>query len=98
MGGQTPPSNPGAGTTFGENGTRKLIQQRGELIVMDTALAVVDFSAEPQFQLVIAKTQRLELRPTAGKKKNYQHGSKGKCRRYVPADWVYYIQSAYPFQ
>ena len=84
---------------FGENGTRKLIQQRGELIVMDTALAVVDFLAEKsRFQLVIAKTQRMALRPAAGKEKNYQHGSKGKCRRYVPADWVYYIQSAYPFQ
>ena len=78
--------------------TRKFIPQRGEIIVMDTALAVVDFSAETWFQLVFAKTQRMVLRPTAGKEKNYQHGSKGKCRRYVPADWVYYIQSAYPFQ
>ena len=58
----------------------------------------VDFSAETWFQLAFAKTQRMVLRPTAGKEKNYQHGSKRKRRRYVPADWVYYIQSAYPFQ
>ena len=83
--------------------TRKFIQQRGEIIVMDTALAVVDYSAETQFQLAYSeplymKAYRMELRPTAGKEKNYQHGSKRKRRRYVPADWVYYIQSAYPFQ
>ena len=68
-----------------------LFGKGGKLIVMDTALAVVDFSAETWFQLVIAKTQRMELRPTAGKEKNYQHDSKRQCRRYIPADWVYYI-------
>ena len=78
--------------------TRKFIQQRGEIIEMSVAFAHVDFSAETWFQLAFAKTQRMVLRPTAGKEKNYQHGSKRKRRRYVPADWVYYIQSAYPFQ
>ena len=35
---------------------------------------------------------------TARKEGTYQRSPKQKYRRYVPADWVYYIQSAYPFQ
>ena len=35
---------------------------------------------------------------TARKEGTYQRGSNRKHRRYVPADRVYYIQSAYSFQ
>ena len=55
--------------------TRKFIQQRGEIIVMDTALAVVDYSAETQFQLdysepLYMKAYRMELRPNRRKGRN----------------------------
>ena len=82
--------------------TRKLIQQRGEIIVMDIALAIVDFSAGTGFQL--ARNPRTQTQTewrcglTARKEGTYQRSSKRKYRRSVPADRVYYIQSAYPFQ
>ena len=64
---------------------------RGEVIEM-IALAIVDRPApnKPKWSCGL----------TARKEGKYQRASKPKrkLRRYVPADWVYYIQSAYPFQ
>ena len=71
--------------------TRKFIQVRGEVIEM-IALAIVDQPAPDK------PTWSCGL--TARKEGKHQRDSKPKrkLRRYVPADWVYYIQSAYPFQ
>ena len=74
----------------------------GNFIVMDIALAIVDFSAGTGFQL--ARNPRTQTQTewrcglTARKEGTYQRSSKRKYRRSVPADRVYYIQSAYPFQ
>jgi len=99
----TPPCKPGAGTTFGRNGRShaNTFSERGEIIVMDIALAIVDILAGNQHPP--ARKNRTDWKCwkcglTAGKDRNYQRSSKGKLRRFVPADRVYYIQSAYPFQ
>ena len=70
---------------------RKFIQVRGEVIEM-IALAIVD---QP-----VLNQSKWGCGLTARKEKDYQRNSntKRKYRRYIPADWVYYIQSAYPFQ
>ena len=52
--------------------TRKFIQQRGEIIEMVIALAIVDYSAETRFQLAYSeplyiKAYRMELRPNRRK-------------------------------
>jgi len=66
---------------------------------MDAALAVVDFSAETWFQLACTQKHiEWSCGLTAGKEGNYQRSSQRKHRRDVPADRVYYIQSAYSFQ
>ena len=89
--------------------TRKFIQQRGEIIVMDIALAIVDFwqnlsiclSAENHLPTRNSRTQTQtdwSCGLTARKEGIYQRSSKRKYRRSVPADRVYYIQSAYSFQ
>ena len=89
--------------------TRKYIQRKGEIIVMDIALAIVDFwqnlsiclSAEyhlPTRNPWTKKQPDWSCGLTARKAGNYQRSSKRKRRRTVPADRVYYIQSAYPFQ
>ena len=82
--------------------TRKLIQQGGEIIVMDIVLAIVDFLADSWVQPTrnpCTQTQTdWSCGLTARKEGTYQRSSKRKRRRSVPADRVYYIQSAYPFQ
>ena len=78
---------------------------------MDIALAIVDFrqnpsvcrSAEAKYLLTTRnswteKQTDWSCGLTARKEGTYQRSPKQKYRRYVPADWVYYIQSAYPFQ
>ena len=73
----------------------------GNFIVMDIALAIVDILAgnqHPSAQKNRTDWKCWKCGLTAGKERNYQRNSKGKHRRYVPADRVYYIQSAYPFQ
>ena len=74
-------------------------------------LAIVDFrqkpsvcrSAETQYPLTTRNpwTEKQTERScglTARKEGTYQRSSQQKHRRYVPADRVYYIQSAYSFQ
>ena len=73
----------------------------GNFIVMDIALAIVDILAGNQHPP--ARKNRTDWKCwkcglTAGKERNYQRNSKRKLRRFVPANRVYYIQSAYPFQ
>ena len=103
MGRATPPRNPGAGTAFGENGKiHANLFRKGGNLVMDIALAIVDIPAQypylpEQNPLAQNKTDR-GCGLTARKDGNYQYSSRRKHRRYVPADWVYYIQSAYSFQ
>ena len=68
---------------------------------MDIALAIVDILAGNQHPP--ARKNRTDWKCwkcglTAGKERNYQRNSKRKLRRFVPANQVYYIQSAYPFQ
>ena len=68
---------------------------------MDIALAIVDILAGNQHPP--ARKNRIDWKCwkyglTAGKDRNYQRSSKGKLRHFVPADWVYYIQSAYDIQ
>ena len=84
------------------NHTRIYSAKGGKIIVMDIALAIVD---QPARNLPVnAQTQWVQKQIerscglTARKEGTYQRGSKQKHRRYVPADRVYYIQSAYPFQ
>lgn len=76
---------------------------------MDIALAIVDLWQNLSFCL-LAENHLLARNPctqkhiewscglTARKEGHYQRSSKRKRRRTVPADRVYYIQSAYPFQ
>ena len=82
--------------------TRKLIQQRGEIIVMDIVLAIVDFLADSWVQPTPNPCTQTQTDWSCGltgrKDGTYQRSSKRKRRRSVPADRVYYIQSAYPFQ
>ena len=80
----------------------QIYSERGELLVMDIALAIVDIPAQypylpEQNPLAQNKTDR-GCGLTARKDGNYQYSSSRKRRRHVPADWVYYIQSAYSFQ
>lgn len=68
---------------------------------MDIALTIVDILAGNQHPP--ARKNRIDWKCwkyglTAGKDRNYQRSSKGKLRHFVPADWVYYIQSAYDIQ
>ena len=83
------------------NHTQIYSAKGGNFIVMDIALAIVDILAGNQHPP--ARKNRTDWKCwkcglTAGKEGNYQRSSKGKLRRYIPADRVYYIQSAYPFQ
>ena len=97
-------ANPGAGTAFGENGKShaNLSAKGGKKIVMDIALAIVDLPAQnlPEQNPLAQNKTDWGCGLTARKEGNYQRSSKSKRkrRRYVPADWVYYIQSSYPFQ
>ena len=103
MGGQRRRESRGQEPLLGRTAdhTQILFSERGEIIVMDIALAIVDILAGNQHPP--ARKNRTDWKCwkcglTAGKDRNYQRSSKGKHRRYVPADRVYYIQSAYPFQ
>lgn len=113
MGGQRRRESRGQEPLLGRTAdhTQILFSERGEIIVMDIALAIVDFrqkpsvcrSAEAQHLLTTRnpwteKQTEWSCGLTARKEGTYQRGSKQKHRRYVPADRVYYIQSAYPFQ
>ena len=69
--------------------------------MMDIALAIVDILAGNQHPS--ARKNRTDWKCwkcglTAGKEGTYQRSSKRKRRRYISANRVYYIQSAYPFQ
>ena len=88
---------------LGENGkSRANFQRREVTFEMDVAFAYVDFSAKTQYlpaQHLWAKyNTNWNCGLTARKEGNYQRKSKREHRRYVPADRVYYIQSAYSFQ
>ena len=103
MGGQRRREIRGQEPLLEENGKvhANTFSKGGKFIVMDIALAIVDLLAGNQHPP--ARKNRTDWKCwkcglTAGKERNYQRSSKGKLRRFVPADRVYYIQSAYLFQ
>ena len=73
---------------------------KGGIIVMDIALAIVDIPAQnlPEQNPLAQNKTDWGCGLTARKEGNYQRSSNRKRRHYVPADRVYYLQSANPFQ
>ena len=104
MGEQRRRKSGGRNRIWGERQIHTQIYQRkgGKKIVMDIALAIVDLPAQnlPEQNPLAQNKTDWGCGLTARKEENYKHRSKAKRkrRRYVPADRVYYIQSANPLQ